>query len=129
MYDQDYDSALVEWVDAVNRWERGEDPDRDDAAREGIRYYWDWIGGPPEPQVHRPVHTEAAECFQVYETVSEGTPISPVLQSEEEVVRWLIANGDSEDFAREFLRRGGSAEPFVVAGDGTVEKQCILYDK
>lgn len=33
--------------------------------------------------------------FQMYETCSEGTPISPVLESPEAVARWCAENGAS----------------------------------
>jgi len=38
----------------------------------------DWAGGPPDKEYYRPAWTEEeATAFQMYETVSEGTPVSP----------------------------------------------------
>jgi hypothetical protein len=39
----------------------------------------------------------AEQCthFQMYETTTEGTPISPVCASAEELARWLTDNGAS----------------------------------
>ena len=32
-----------------------------------------------------------ADHFQIYQTVSEGTPVSPVFASKEEMIEWMIA--------------------------------------
>jgi hypothetical protein len=41
--------------------------------------------------------------YQVYETVSEGTPVSPVFATEEEIVLWCLSQGHSEKAARSFV--------------------------
>lgn len=46
----------------------------------------------------RPTH------YQVYETVSEGTPTSPVFSSKEKIVDWLISKGHSRDAAENFVK-------------------------
>jgi hypothetical protein len=55
--------------------------------------------------------------FQVYETVSEGTPVTPPFATKEELVDYLVANGDFWDQHR---GDGGwsreNAEAFVGAG-------------
>lgn len=71
--------------------------------------------GPPNPLYYRPAWTEAeATAYQMYETVSEGTPVSPVFATEAELVDYLVAKGDYSD---QWNRRGGwkreIAERFV----------------
>ena len=44
--------------------------------------------------------------YQVWENVSEGSPISPVFATSEEIVQWLIGQGHSEAGAREFIKLG-----------------------
>jgi len=44
--------------------------------------------------------------YQLWETVSEGSPISPVFADEESFVQYLIAEGYSEKAARNFTRIG-----------------------
>lgn len=68
---------------------------------------------------HRSWTPEEATHFQVYETVSEGTPVSPVLASLEEVKQWCIEQGYSEAAAQFFIENG-SAFTFVSV-DGSRE--------
>ena len=56
----------------------------------------DWDDGPPEPaDVYRP-HWEDHErtWVQLYETVSEGTPLTPPMPTREALRAWLLAYGD-----------------------------------
>jgi hypothetical protein len=52
-----------------------------------------WEGGPPRPDSYRPAFESAPTAFQVYETVSEGTPISPVFETRDELIDWLVNDG------------------------------------
>lgn len=54
----------------------------------------DWDGDRPDPADYMPfwLETEATH-FQMYETTSEGTPISPVVESPEKLARWLADTG------------------------------------
>jgi hypothetical protein len=57
-----------------------------------------------------------ADHFQMYETVSEGTPVSPVFSSLVELTRWLVhEKGYSEAAAVAFVRKGW-APSFVGVG-------------
>jgi len=60
----------------------------------------------------------SGDGWQVWETVSEGSPISPVFPSAEEVVRWLVdAEGCSELGARRFVDAGWCPS-WVMTSDG-----------
>ena len=51
---------------------------------------------PPSLSDFMPVWTkEEATHWQMYETCSEGTPISPVMESPEKLGEWLVANSAS----------------------------------
>jgi len=128
VYDLDYDTAPLQWVNEVVQWEQGDHHERNEATAEGIRYYWDWELPPPTEESYRPVHESEPQCFQVYETVTEGTPISPIFHDETSLLQWLIEQGDSPEVAREFIRRRGCAEPFIWNEDGPSTIQ-VLYDK
>lgn len=67
MFDDDYDSALAEFE---------EDPAAFDDQ-------------PPDPLLYRPDWYGQPLGYQVYENVSEGTPVSPVFATEAELVDWL----------------------------------------
>jgi hypothetical protein len=73
--------------------------------------------GEPIPGAHlEPLWDMPAErltCLQVYEDVSEGTPVSPVFESSDQLLGWLIAQGVSDRAAVEFLRQG-SIPSFVL---------------
>jgi len=56
--------------------------------------------------------------WQVWETVSEGSPISPVFPTSDTCVEWLISEGYSRDAATAFVA-GGWALPMLLA-DGKI---------
>jgi hypothetical protein len=114
LMDEDYESAAEAWLAALMKWERGEDAGRHDAD---VRYYWDWDGGPPKKEYYRPKWTDVERTHvQMYETVSEGTPVTPVFATKDELVEYLVAHGDYWD-----QKRGhggwprGAAERFVTS--------------
>jgi hypothetical protein len=55
----------------------------------------DWLNdwGPPDPAYYRPWKDDEATWYQVWETESEGTPISPPFATREELVEYLVNNG------------------------------------
>lgn len=59
-------------------------------------------------------------CYQVYEDVSEGTPVSPVFASEAELRRWLVDQGVPAVSAEAFIAQG-FAPSFVLEADGLVD--------
>jgi hypothetical protein len=84
MYDQAFATAMDEWYAAWKAW------DRKDMT------YEEWNGGPPDPKYHRPDWTDSERThFMMYETTSEGTPISPAFSTPEELARWLVDNNAS----------------------------------
>lgn len=93
---------------------------------EPYRSFCDWHGSPPDPEYYRPAwKDEERTWWQVWETVSEGTPVTPPFETRAELVEYLVTHGDFWDQRR---RRDGSeiacapwsrvsAEKFVY-GDG-----------
>jgi excisionase family DNA binding protein len=66
-------------------------------------------GAPPDPDSYRQQDwsDDEATAYQVYETVSEGTPVSPVFQTEQELIDWLKSSqGMSDEGARKFVEMG-----------------------
>ena len=95
LYDEDFESAVAEWKYNYCKWENGDHPD----CKEDCEY-WEWDGGPPERKMYRPKFTEEPTWFQVYETVSEGTPVTPPFATKEELADYLVENGDFWDQKR-----------------------------
>jgi len=122
MFDRDYDEAKAEWIAEMNQWEAGthenlvgetpmttkkENPD-----------YWEWAGPPPERAYYRTWKMEDASWVQVWETVSEGTPVSPPFETEDELIEYLVANGDFWDQKRGDKAWGRESATDFVKGSG-----------
>lgn len=100
MRNQPYEPALREWITEWEAWDRGDKPDYCSKESKSMKF-WEYSGPPPDPQYYRPDWDMAtATWLQVYETVSEGTPVSPPFATPEEIVDYLVANGDFWDQKR-----------------------------
>ena len=64
-------------------------------AAKGLQEALDYFGRAPDMNYYVPDWTEAeATWFQVYETVSEGTPITPPFATKDELVEFLCTKKD-----------------------------------
>lgn len=82
------------------------DFDGESAENDGSFELWNWNGGPPDdPLYYRPDWpVEAMTHYQMYETVSEGTPVSPVFSTKDKLENWLVnTKGYSRSNARSFV--------------------------
>lgn len=121
MFDEHIDEAVANWLADFDRVRRGELKEWEEECfkGEGKNTLAKWLSdnGPPDPAYHRPWKDGEATWFQVWETVSEGTPVSPPFASREELVAYLVEGGDDWDRKR---GRGGytraEAEAFVELG-------------
>jgi len=95
LYDKSYREEREEWLAGLKSWLKGtHEPDED---------YWEYEGNPPEREYYRPDWPEESRThLQIYETVSEGTPVSPVFAMKDELVAWLITQGTTESAAKNF---------------------------
>ncbi len=108
LYDRDFETAAQNWLDEWAEWTAGEfgrvmakHPDLDYKADEPFRAFCTWHGEFPDPEYFRPKWDEsAATWFQVYQTVSEGSPVTPPFATREELVDYLVAHGDFWDQSR-----------------------------
>ena len=93
LYDRSFEEACKEWVKGFESWLDGTHPD---FKEYGDKYtYWEWEGEPPDRKYYRPHWAdEDATWYQLYETVSEGTPVSPPFETKKELVDYLVENGD-----------------------------------
>ncbi len=91
MFYEDFATAAAEWKRGYEEWE---------TEPQSNCEYWEWHGDPPARENHGPAWTDAERThYQMYENTSEGTPISPVMETPEELAHWLADNGASA-FAR-----------------------------
>ena len=129
MFDTSYIEAISEWIENHQLWSNGNHPDQEKYpldTKEHI-YYADWNGDAPEIKYYRPFSDSDATWFQVYETVSEGTPISPPFETKEELVEWMSKNKDfwgyqwTEEQANNFVMGTGWAMSGVIK-NGEIKK-------
>lgn len=108
LYNQDYETALANWQKEKTEWESPENAE--ERARVATDYdchtFEEWHGEAPDLDSYRPAFTDEATHYQIYENVTEGTPMSPVFASLDEMVVWLIAEGYTETAARKFSKTG-----------------------
>lgn len=101
MYNSRFEERFAEWLADFDRIRAG---DLTDFEREcypsGLAEWLQDEGVAPHPAYYVPYKSEDATWFQVYETVSEGTPVSPPFATKEELIDYLAAHGDFWDQKR-----------------------------
>ncbi|KKM21704.1 hypothetical protein LCGC14_1632770 [marine sediment metagenome] len=89
LFNDDYVTVAWEWMHEAKLWSEQKHPEQDSK----YNFYWEWSDMPPEENLYRPAWIEDNRThFQMYETTSEGTPISPVMETKEELAHWLADN-------------------------------------
>jgi hypothetical protein len=93
--DWDFDKMFAEYEKGRKEWEAGNFPAW--ASEEDKKLsYEDWEGGPPNKEHYMPkFEPGTATHLMMYETTSEGTPISPAFKTPEELAQWLVDNNAS----------------------------------
>ena len=90
--DETYEDARAEWLEGLEQWLAGTHPEHREFSEEWD--YWEWVGDPPQRDMYRPVFEEEPTWYQVYETVSEGSPVTPPFATKQELVDYLCTHGD-----------------------------------
>ena len=87
---EDYEEHRDEWLAGFEAHSSSENGGKD-------YWHWEFGGMPPDPDDY--VHYGGVEptWFQVYETLSEGSPVSPPFETEEELINHLAEHGDDTD--------------------------------
>jgi hypothetical protein len=113
LYDRSFEEAAAQWKENFRKWESGEDPDH---AAHPEYEFWEWEGDPPNREYYRPAwKSEEATCYQIYETVSEGTPTSPVFRTRTALRDWLTEQGFSIEAASRFAEEGWAPSMVLVS--------------
>lgn len=121
----DFTRRQLEWDYQAALWEAREHEDQ--VYPQAADYdFADWDVGRPRAEDYMPEWTEAEKThFQMYETTSEGTPISPIFPTPEELACWLSDTGASafggmtvsyESWLR--VARGGFAPSLIATAGG-----------
>lgn len=122
MFDIFYSDAVDDWNYNNELWSKGEHPDQ--IQFESVKEYtsYDQYHSYPDPSFYIQGNKDTFKRthYQVYETVSEGTPKSPVFETEGQVKEWLLSIGNSSD-AADYLIQIGSTGSFT----GTMNKDGL----
>ena len=115
LFDGSFKERAAKWDEEAAQWEKGfyhlggdewkpKGPDQTGT-------FEDWDGARPEEKDYMPDWPEAERThYQMYETTTEGTPISPVMETPEALARWLADNNASA-FAGMGARPTNSGSP------------------
>lgn len=125
LFDGGFRQVLDEWNEENAKWSRGEFPDYADDEDKKMSYS-EWNGDQPKSRDYMPDWPDEQRThLMMYETTSEGTPISPAFATPEELARWLVDNnasafGDRTGSYEGWLRvaRGGWAPSMVATAAG-----------
>lgn len=123
MYDQTLREAQAEW----DKGKLSFTPDEDYESFE------DYEGERPTEGDHqyRPEYDKPANHVQMYENVSEGTPVSPVFKTRQELADWLVKEkGYSREAADGFCESGYA--PSMVMENGKIYdgvEACAILNK
>lgn len=87
MFDEYYGDKLAEWIEDNKMWDNGTHPDLKGhpERKEEYPFYSMWGGDAPDVLYyqHKKYSDEELTHIQLYQTTSEGTPISPVFKADE----------------------------------------------
>lgn len=90
----DWEEGNAQWALGLRKnygpeggWQRRE-------RAEALMTYEEWSGERPEQEDYMPEWTEGeATHVAMYETTTEGTPMSPAFATPEELAQWLVDDG------------------------------------
>jgi len=97
----DWQAEYAQWIGGEHDWVIAQHGSDEYPKDQPYTAFCRWNGTPPHPDEHRPQWKEGeATWWQVYETVSEGTPVSPPFATQQELIDYLVKYGDFWDQAR-----------------------------
>ena len=98
MFNRYYGDAIKEWITGHELWLDGTHPDlqRDPILKDKYPFYAMYHGGPPDVEYYQTKKYSPEELthIQLYQTTSEGTPLSPVFHASEfeKLCEWAAVN-------------------------------------
>jgi len=95
MFDKNFDEAKTEYHKNHTLWKEGKHPDQKIIGN--TDQDWDEWDSEPDQKYYHSFNKKDATWYQVYETVSEGTPVTPPFKTKEEIINYLVIHGDFWD--------------------------------
>ena len=143
MMDYNFKESYVNWEKELKEWyqeqadfEKGKVFSYKDNVYSKINgnTYEDWAGEPPSPP--NPYdYMPKGNWYQLFENVSEGTPLSPPFETKEELVRWLTDNLDfwqhqwTREQAKAMLKIGWSPSGIMANGKYYNSQEAVELSK
>lgn len=121
LYDEDFATAAREWLNACIAWDKGtaKEFEKHPEYKNEYPFYWQYDGNPPDAEYYRPAWGEGEVThYQIYENVSEGTPVSPVFATLDEMKVWLLSQGFSDKASSIFIKDGYAPSAIFMPGRG-----------
>lgn len=128
-----YAKRIAEWDEEKAQWDRGFEKD----YTQYPKFEWkpksegrpssfeEWYGPRPNHEEYMPeFQPGTATHLMMYETTSEGTPISPAFATPEELAHWLADNGAST-----FGNSTGTYEQWLSVCRGGWAPSAVMDDK
>lgn len=116
-----YNAEAERYQKEKEGWESGDFPSYA-TAESRFMTYEEWAGEAPRQSDYMPdFDASVATHWQMYETTSEGTPISPVFASPEELALWLFENNASA-----FGNTTATFEEWLAMIHTTFSPSCVL---
>jgi len=138
MHDQNFEDALAEWNKGNAEWIAGTHSDLLDGTTTKEEYpdYQEYHGKAPDPEYYRPYKDEDCTHFQMYQTVSEGTPVTPVFATLQELEDYLVEVGECAGtrYNKKFSRTAAHAfcnsgwAPSAIVMNGEMKTGVATYD-
>ncbi|ENN86035.1 hypothetical protein RHSP_31711 [Rhizobium freirei PRF 81] len=108
MHNGGYEQAAADWLQKANA--------------EGLEEAIDYYGDAPKKSDYMPSWPEEQRThFMMYESTSEGTPISPAFSTPEELARWLADTGASS-----FAGHTASYEAWLRIANGGYAPSAVM---
>ena len=97
LLNESYADAAQQWYEGAAQWARGYRDDYDGGWKPkdpDMTYsYEEWAGQAPDVFAYMPYFPpEICTHWQMYEDTTEGTPISPVMETPEALAEWLATH-------------------------------------
>lgn len=144
LYDESFDDACNEWHAAMHRWLDGTYGNHKYDLKPSAEFdhrtplgFVKWHGTLGDPDYYRPHWADEERThYQLYETLSEGTPLSPVFASLDELAEWMITTPDpvwgfrNPEHVRAFCSEdGGYAPSMITSPSRGVHDGMAIYEE
>jgi len=106
MYEMNYEKEFNKWLELKKNFDNGYEEDWETKKLKSIdtkyknMHFEDYYDTAPDSRDYMPTWKEEEKThFMMYETTSEGTPISPAFRTPKELATWLFDN-DASSFGQ-----------------------------